>query len=186
VTEFVQLIYASKANFKPNLTGGVDKEVARILMQSRRNNARRDVGGVLYYGDGNFFQCLEGEPSVIEKVFGKIIGDSRHKEVRVLSRRKVPNRNFASWSMKYVPAQEGIRRMLKNNGFSSFDPYKFNDAMIDQMMGILSGADDPTGGAKRLKEAGLFSWFLSFPKKWKIGLGIGLTGLVVLIIWTVS
>lgn len=176
--EFIQLIYASKATFEPNAKGGVDREVARILMQSRRNNHKLNIGGVLYYGDGNFFQCLEGEPSVIEKAFGKIIRDSRHSQVIVLSRRKVANRTFADWSMKYVPAREEIQQMLKKNGFSEFDPYKFNDVMINQMIGILSDAEDPTGGAKRLLEAGIWNWLVSWPIPWNIVAVLAVTGLL--------
>lgn len=183
IEEFVQLIYASKATFQSNTKGGIDREVARILMQSRRNNQKLNIGGVLYYGDGNFFQCLEGEPSIIEKSFGKIIRDSRHSQVIVLSRRKVANRAFADWSMKYVPAREEIRRMLKKNGFSTFDPYKFNNIMIDQMIGILSHAEDPTGGAKRLLEAGIWNWLVSWPIPWKIVVVLAVIGLLAIAVW---
>ena len=61
MSKLVQLIYASRATFAPNLaSGGIEKEVGRVLVQSRRNNPKKEIGGVLYYGDGCFFQCLEG------------------------------------------------------------------------------------------------------------------------------
>lgn len=181
--EVIQLIYASKATFKSNADTVIDREVARILMESRRNNSKRNIGGVLYYGDGNFFQCLEGEATVVEKIFEKIKNDPRHSQVQVLMQRNVITRNFSSWSMKYVPVQEDVHRILKQNGFSAFDPYKFNVAMIEQMIGILSNAEDPTRGSSLLKEAGLISLIRSFSTLWQIVFGITMIGLITAGTW---
>lgn len=183
MAEFVQLIYASRATFKPNIRGGIDREVARILMESRRNNSKRDVGGVLYYGDGNFFQCLEGESAAVDKVFEKIKHDPRHSQIRVLAKRTVANRKFESWSMKYISVQDRMRHMLQKNGFSTFEPYKFNDAMITQVIEILSKTEDHTQGAKLLKEAGLISWLLSLAIFWQMLLGVIFMVLLTFGIW---
>jgi hypothetical protein len=70
MADLQRMVYASRATFAPSRQGnGIDVEVARILMQSRRNNPRRGLVGALYYGDGAFFQCLEGEPAAIDEVY---------------------------------------------------------------------------------------------------------------------
>ena len=59
MSSLIRLIYVSRANFEPaKESGGIEPTVARILMQSRRNNPKEQIGGVLYFGDGYFFQCL--------------------------------------------------------------------------------------------------------------------------------
>ena len=52
----LRLVYASRATFPPIRDGaGIHPEVARILVQSRRNNARQRLYGGLYYADGSSF-----------------------------------------------------------------------------------------------------------------------------------
>lgn len=156
MTELVQLVYASRATFQPmQVRSGVDRGMARILMQSRRNNPKRELGGVLYYDEGYFFQCLEGESHTVEEVFSRIKVDPRHRDLKILVHRTIPQRTFASWLMKYVPTHEQVNQFLKEKGLTEFDPYHFDNAMIEQIIAILSKAEDPTGGAKHVPGGGL-------------------------------
>ena len=42
MSDLQRMVYASRATFAPSLQGsGIELDVARILMQSRRNNPRR-------------------------------------------------------------------------------------------------------------------------------------------------
>ena len=55
----VQIIYISKSSFTPTVnSAGIEPNVARILVKSRINNRKNGLVGVLYFGDGCFFQCL--------------------------------------------------------------------------------------------------------------------------------
>ena len=92
-----QLIYAS--NTTSPLT---DDEIDRLLVQSRTDNDRTGITGMLIYHQGSFLQVLEGPKDVVEGLFGKISGDSRHKEIKVLFRGEVEEREFAEWSMGFV------------------------------------------------------------------------------------
>ena len=146
MSELMQLIYASRATFAPSReSAGIEPKVARILAQSRKNNPKRAIGGVLYYGDGCFFQCLEGEKSAVDLVFERIKLDPRHTAVKVLASFRVDRRTFEDWSMKYVPVERDVAELLKNHGMKEFDPYRFDAAMIDEMLVLLGGAVDPTG-----------------------------------------
>lgn len=66
---------------------------------SMRNNAQLGITGVLFYSAGHFVQLLEGEPSVVRKLFEKIENDDRHCEVRLLVERPAEGRVFSDWSM---------------------------------------------------------------------------------------
>jgi hypothetical protein len=147
MNEIVELVYASRAAFTPVGGGGVEPEVSRILSQSRRNNPRHNVGGVLCYSDGHFFQCLEGAANDVEAVYRRIATDPRHQDLKLLSRRPVGERRFKSWSMKYLAVNDGIRRLLQNSGLKGFDPYSFGDDMIRRLVALLHEGTDPTAVA---------------------------------------
>lgn len=143
MTDLLQVTYASRSNFPVNKTGGIEPELARILLVSRRNNPRRGLVGALYYGDGCFFQCLEGPQPAIEALLATLSTDPRHSNLRILSRRPIRRRTFSAWSMKYVPLEESVKRLLRTRQLASFDPYRFDEAMIENMIQLLQGAADP-------------------------------------------
>lgn len=180
--ELVRLVYASRAAFTPTNGGGIDRQVARILMESRRNNGKRQLGGVLYYGDGCFFQCLEGEVAVIDEVFATIQHDSRHKDIKVLARQNIQQRAFAIWSMKYVPVQGQIRKLLQENGLTTFDPYRFDATTVNKMLGILTNAYDPTRGSSSIYSI-LFMHALDLPQ---IAIAMAIVVIVLILIFSIS
>lgn len=101
--DLLRLVYASRSTFEPCADcGGKEPVIVDILAQSRRNNEPRNIGGVLCYGDGFFFQCLEGERGAVEELYDRLLGDPRHRDVTLLSKRPVQQRMFKLWSMKYM------------------------------------------------------------------------------------
>lgn len=135
MTDLVQVVYISRATFKPMpASGGVEPHVARILQQSRTNNPRLGLGGVLYYGEGCFFQCLEGERTVVEKLLEKLKGDDRHKDFKVVLQRNITERQFTDWSMKYIPTNATVKGMLARAGYDRFDPYQFDQKTIEDLL----------------------------------------------------
>lgn len=143
MSEIIELLYASRAAFAPVGGGGIEPEVARILAQSRRNNPRHNVGGVLCYRDGNFLQCLEGEAREVESVYKKIATDPRHQDVKILSRRPVASRRFKSWSMKYAAIDSAISNLMQKHGQQRFNPYDFSNDLLGALVALLHNATDP-------------------------------------------
>lgn len=81
-------------------------DLPSILASSRRNNAALGVTGLLCHHDGSFLQFLEGDPQVLEGLYGRISRDRRHKDlVRVLDE-EARTRAFGDWSMALVDAGE--------------------------------------------------------------------------------
>ena len=138
MSDLIQLIYASRSKVavSDNPTG-VEPAIGRILQQSRRNNKPKNIGGVLCYGDGNFFQCLEGERDVVETLYDSLHEDERHSDVTLLKKRSVEERQFKLWAMKYLSVDEGVRKELDRAGLDRFDPFKFDDALTDRMIKVL-------------------------------------------------
>lgn len=143
MSELQQLVYISKATFATGRQElGVEPEVGRILVQSRRNNPRRGLVGALYYGDGNFFQCLEGTPQALDSLYQTLLADPRHKDLKVLYRKSIDGTSFKAWAMKYVPVASDVRALMKQHGLKRFDPYNFSPDTVLEMVDLLHrGAD---------------------------------------------
>ncbi|MBB4085887.1 BLUF domain-containing protein [Sphingomonas carotinifaciens] len=90
-----QLVYISTVRH------GVTADAAAILAASRRNNARADVTGLLFFDGKRFLQALEGEEAAVNATFTRIQADARHHALVVLSDRSVVARSFGGWAMAY-------------------------------------------------------------------------------------
>lgn len=77
-----------------------ESELLELLRKSRRNNARRDVTGLLLYRDQCFLQVLEGPEPVVESLIKIIEADPRHHSFRTLCREVGP-RQFGDWQMGF-------------------------------------------------------------------------------------
>ncbi|USU09652.1 BLUF domain-containing protein [Sphingomonadaceae bacterium OTU29MARTA1] len=72
-----------------------------ILAQSRRNNARARVTGLLFFDGKRFLQALEGDDASVDTTFARIQQDDRHHALVVLSNRDIERREFGEWAMAY-------------------------------------------------------------------------------------
>lgn len=81
-------------------------DVLAILEASRRNNAARDVTGVLFCSATLFLQALEGPPAAVNAVFQRISMDPRHRAVALLWYGPIQERRFPSWYMRSVGSEE--------------------------------------------------------------------------------
>lgn len=82
-------------------------DIERILEQSRRNNASRDISGHLQCHGGLFFQILEGPGAALDELLARLGTDPRHADMRLLFREPLQRRQFADWSMGYGPCVAG-------------------------------------------------------------------------------
>jgi hypothetical protein len=84
-------------------------DLFEILEQSRSNNERHGITGMLIYMEGRFLtrvqgrfmQVLEGKEEDIDLIFGRIMNDRRHTGVIVVSRQPLGKRHFEGWSMGF-------------------------------------------------------------------------------------
>lgn len=94
----IHLIYTSVAN--PSTLSMT--EVQSILASSRRNNKKLDICGMLLFHEGSFFQILEGEKPVLDKLYEKIARDPRHANLRKLIEEPIEERAFGEWSIGHA------------------------------------------------------------------------------------
>ena len=106
----VRLIYVSRIADCP--LGVFD-----ILKHARPANAVLGITGGLVELDQVFLQYLEGEESVVDVMYGKILKDPRHTDIKLLERRAIKLRAFSGWRMallRWNPDSKAI--------FYSFSP----------------------------------------------------------------
>lgn len=139
-----QIVYISRSTFVPaEATNGIEPNVARILMKSRTNNKNNGLVGVLYFGDGCFFQCLEGDEKAVDTLYAKLLEDPRHTDLKLLSRKMITKLSFPDWAMKYVPLESQMMSLLQIKGYKKFDPYAFDSEMTESVLRLLHAASDP-------------------------------------------
>jgi len=63
---------------------------------------------MLLFVDNEFVQILEGEEKAVEDLLAKIKKDPRHKDFRVIEKKKISHRDYSEWTM-------GFKRVDKND-----------------------------------------------------------------------
>ncbi|MGI4734798.1 MAG: BLUF domain-containing protein [Janthinobacterium lividum] len=82
-----------------------DQELQELLDQCRRDNAQRQVTGVLFYSHGHIAQLIEGPADVLTALYARIARDGRHSHVQKLLEKPIARRSFAEWSMAFHPLE---------------------------------------------------------------------------------
>jgi hypothetical protein len=107
-----RLIYCSHSKIEPDRTRS---ELGEIFDTARRNNRELGVTGALVVADDWFAQTLEGEESVVRKLYQDIATDSRHEQVTLLEATNVKDRTFGRWAMARVSEDGGPDIRLLSN-----------------------------------------------------------------------
>jgi len=92
-----RLIYKSTST-KP-ITAAMVKSIEE---RSKDNNDRLEVTGILVASRSEFLQVLEGSIEAVNEVYNRIMRDTRHVDVTLLSYGLAEGRVFEDWSMKCV------------------------------------------------------------------------------------
>ncbi|MBF4567399.1 BLUF domain-containing protein [Plantibacter sp. VKM Ac-2880] len=71
-----------------------------LLRQSRENNERSGLTGMLAVKADDFFQVIEGPRVVVQDVLAKLLRDRRHRDMRILLEEEIPYRRFPDWTMR--------------------------------------------------------------------------------------
>jgi hypothetical protein len=121
----VRLLYASRAS-----DAMTAESLALIMKQSKTNNAKSGVTGVLCLSEGIFLQVLEGGRNAVSQLYNRIANDARHRDVVLLNYEEINERRFAGWSMGEVNmARLNPALLLKYSETATLDPYAVSGAV---------------------------------------------------------
>lgn len=73
--------------------------LAGILSAARRNNPRDGITGALVCRHDVYLQLIEGPADAIDALYGRILADDRHFDVRLLLSEDMGERMFPAWAM---------------------------------------------------------------------------------------
>ncbi len=130
----VRCLYASRAAV-PLVAPVVDS----ILEQSRKNNPRQGITGMLCFFDDIFVQVLEGGRDEVCELFNAIVRDDRHRNVRMLTYEEISERRFGSWTMGQVNiATVNPSLLLKYSEKAVLNPFSCSGhatmALLDELV----------------------------------------------------
>ncbi len=138
-------MYASRAT--PNIE---QEALLAILRRSKANNPALGVTGVLCFSEGIFLQVLEGGRSAVNRLYNRIVADTRHADVELLSYEEIGERRFAGWSMGQVNMSRlNPALLLKYSERPTLDPFVVSGhvsmALFQELMATASIVG-PSGG----------------------------------------
>ena len=115
----VRLLYASRC--AQTLT---QEMIDSILAQSSKHNPALGITGILCYSGDMFIQVLEGARDAVNRLYGNIVRDERHRDVVLLHYCELTERRFANWTMAHVNlAKTNPSTLLKYSEKPVLDPY---------------------------------------------------------------
>jgi hypothetical protein len=79
-----------------------EADIAAIGEQSRVNNERLDLTGMLMASGGLFYQVLEGPAEAVDEVYARIASDSRHTDLLLLGSEENVERMYPDWTMELI------------------------------------------------------------------------------------
>ncbi len=78
-----------------------ETELVELLQKCRVYNRSKDITGMLLYMQERFIQVLEGDSTLVKRLYNKIERDQRHKKVSILLEGESQERLFKDWSMGF-------------------------------------------------------------------------------------
>src|SRR5438093_4307712 len=122
----VRLLYASRA------AKAVDpEELEAILRQAKSSNQMAGITGALCLcrNGGVFLQVLEGSRDAVNALYARLLRDTRHSELLLLSYGEISERRLAGWYMGQVNMSRlNPALVLKYSETAALDPYTMGGA----------------------------------------------------------
>eukprot|EP00667_Euglena_gracilis_P002087 EG_transcript_2089 len=97
-----RLLYASRATAPDRCDAAALRAIAD---RAQAHNRQEGITGFLVYSAPFFFQFLEGAPTALTRLFGRIVADPRHMDCVIILDLLVPRRLYADWAMKVSDMQ---------------------------------------------------------------------------------
>lgn len=133
--DIFQLVYVSLAADSFSA-----EDLLELLRQSRENNQRTGVTGLLLYKERRFLQLLEGDEASVCATFQRIHRDPRHHDITVLLENNTDMRDFDDWSMAFQNLDEETARQTP--GYSQF---------MNISLSVFEFASDPSRASQLLR-----------------------------------
>ena len=134
--DLYQLVYISRITSIGLSSASTLNDVAKIAI---KNNKADRVTGILCYGNGYFFQYVEGSEQALTNLKNRILMDDRHKDMQTLEFSALAKRRFTGWSLRSITLERWMLSDSKVKALMPFKPYNWSTNEWRQFLDILQG-----------------------------------------------
>jgi len=129
----VHCLYASRVT-----KGAAASALRGILEDSRKNNSKHGLTGVLISAGDCFIQVLEGGRAQVCETYNTITQDKRHSNVTLLMFEEIAQRSFEGWTMGEVSLdQMNPAQLLKYSATTKLDPFAMSGGAVMALLNEL-------------------------------------------------
>ena len=114
-----QLVYISQIKADRLPVNPILHDIATV---SAKQNDKNNLTGVLCYGNGWFFQYLEGSKQTLQQLKENLVRDGRHYNIKFLDFSRLAQRRFTSWRMQLLSSEKPTDKTQQDNGLLPFTP----------------------------------------------------------------
>lgn len=135
-SDLCQLVYLSHITSTGLASASTLNDIAEVAIE--RNQAD-NITGILCYGNGYFFQCVEGSEQALTNLKNRLLVDDRHKDLKILDFSAIAERRFAGWSLRSITLERWMMNEPKLKSFIPFKPHTWEVNGWQQFLDILQG-----------------------------------------------
>ncbi len=146
-SDLYQLIYTSRIT-STGLSGA--STLNDIAETSVHNNQKNDITGILCYGNGYFFQYIEGSEQALTNLKNQLLIDERHKDLKTLDFSAINERKFKDWSLRSIILERWLLKDPKVKHLLPFKPYSWTDSETEQFLTALQRYYEQKQGEPKL------------------------------------
>ncbi len=135
-TDLYQFIYISRITSIGLSGASTLNDIAEV---SIAHNKAENISGILCYGNGYFFQYIEGTEQALTNLKNRILKDNRHKDIQTLAFSAITERRFTGWSLRSIILERWMLKDPKVKEFLPFKPYEWASNDWVKFLEILQG-----------------------------------------------
>ena len=121
--DLYQLVYVSRITSTGLSGASTLNDIAEI---SIKNNKADNVTGIVCYGNGYFFQYVEGSEQALTDLKNRILMDDRHKDMHILEFSAIAKRRFTGWSLRSITLERWMLSDSRVKALMPFKPYNWD------------------------------------------------------------
>lgn len=122
-TDLCQLVYISRITSTGLSSPSTLNDISEIAIE---RNQTDEITGILCYGNGYFFQCVEGSEQALTNLKNRLLADERHKDMEILDFSAIDERRFSSWSLRSITLERWMTRDSELKKLMPFKPYSWS------------------------------------------------------------
>ena len=134
--DLCQLVYLSHITSTGLASASTLNDIAEVAIKL---NKADNITGILCYGNGYFFQCVEGSEQALTNLKNRLLVDDRHKDLKILDFSAIAERRFAGWSLRSITLERWMVNEPKLKAFMPFKPNTWGANEWQRFLDILQG-----------------------------------------------